>query len=373
MTSNAKKRCLLIVYLQDHQLSRYPDQLARFEFLKKNFFVSSVIASANAGVHGEEASEFFATKSVLAFSLALARSLRRHPRNYDFIYVIGLPAIIAFALVEPPVPVIAYAPTHFEQHFGVTVGGSWKQRLAGWLKQALFFSGLRRIALTMAISRQLAALYEPLSRRVVMLPMGVDLDLYRGLDQPPPAPRPAGPRFNIIYPGSGGPGRGMDLLIDCARLLQRDGQKVTFHLIGCNDATVAAALQGAPQLAEFLRVYPLMPHPQIVQMYGEMDAGLSLLENNKFYAACPPQKIFEYMAAGLPVLCNEIATHTDFVGDNAVVVEWSAEALYAGVLVLCTRSPALSAAVQRQMGGMDAYSFAGIEQEFVQTIHQTLS
>ena len=359
----SKKKCLVVVFLPVGQLARYPDQMARFEFLQRHYAVGAVITSSNTAVAGAEATHVIDQKNPLLFSLGVSRVLRQSPINYDFIYVIGLPAVIAFALRRPQRPVIAYAPTHFEQHFGIDSKRGWLSAAVGRLKQGLFFMGLRRMTSVMAISRQLAALYQHRAPRVVMIPMGVDLRRYT-----PRSASAAVERLNIVYPGSGGAGRGIDLLVECARLVQQRGAPVVFHLVGCQDDLLREALATDPGLAEVIQVYPLMAYAQVIELYKSMDAGVSLLENNKFYAVCPPQKIFEYMAAGLPILCNAIPTHNDYVGDNAVIVEWQAEALYAGVLDMRLRYPQLAAAAARVVTELHPYAQVTVERAFVNEI-----
>ncbi|OEZ61620.1 glycosyltransferase family 4 protein [Duganella sp. HH105] len=361
----SKKKCLVVVFLPVGQLARYPDQMARLEFLRDNYLVSTIITSSNTGLAELAETRFIEQKNPLLFSLELARLLRKLPVTYDFIYVIGLPAVIAFALYRPKRPLVVYAPTHFEQHFGVDSKRGMVSRLAARLKQRLFFIGMRRTSSVMAISRQLAALYQDSAPRVRMIPMGVDLQRYA-----PRLPGTGTTRLNIIYPGSGGAGRGIDLLVACAKLARERRAPVMFHLVGCNDELLQQALAQDPGLAEVIHVYPLMAYAQVVELYQRMDAGISLLEHNKFYSVCPPQKIFEYMAAGLPVICNVIPTHTDYVADNAVMVEWDAEALYEGVLKMFESYPQYAAAAARAIADLEPFSHVTVEHSFVDEINR---
>jgi len=361
-----KKECLAVVFLPGRELARYPDQFARFEFLQKHYSVSTVVASSSAKVEGSRRTYCIPHLNSLLFSLRAAWILQWKKRDYDFIYLIGLPAAGIFGLFRARCPVIAYAPTHLEQAFGPERQRPFK--LMAWLKLATFLRGLGRLTSVMAISRQLAALYQGRTGRVSLIPMGVDLDLYRDCH---PAPAADG-HLNIVYPGSGGPGRGLDLVLECARRMVAEGVAATFHLVGCAEPMLERALAESPELAQALRLYPLMPYADVVRLYGQMQAGVSLLETNVFYTTSPPQKIFEYMAAGLPVLCNDIVTHTDYVGDSAIVVGWSAEALFDGVLALRDRYPALAAAAALKRGQMGDHARTAVERRFVEELEYDL-
>lgn len=360
MTSEAQpKQCLALVFLPGRELSRFPDQMARFDFLRRHYRVSTVLSSAGTGVAGSRRTDIIAQKNPLLFSLQAAWKLLWSRRDYDFIYVIGLPAVTTFAFYRPACPIVAYAPTHFEQSYGPERRRPFK--LSAWLKLSAFLRGLARVDSVMAISRQLAALYTGRTPRVSLIPMGVDLGLYRASA---PAASADG-RLHIVYPGSGGEGRGLDLIVACARRLVAEGVPATFHLVGCEDPVLERALAAEPALAQAIRVYAPMPYAEVVRLYGQMQAGVSLLAGNPFYSASPPQKIFEYMAAGLPVLCNDLVTHTDYVGDNAVVVDWSADALFDGVRRLYTQYPAYLAAAAAQRARLDDYAHTTVERRFI--------
>lgn len=367
MSSETNKReCLALVFLPERELARFPDQFARFEFLQRHYSVSTVVASRGTKVSGSRHTDYIGSVNPLLFSMVAAWKLLWKKRDYDFVYVIGLPGVSTFAFFRPRCPVIAYAPTHLEQAFGPERQRPFK--LVAWIKLQGFLRGLARVDAVMAISRQLAALYQGRTGRVSLIPMGVDLELYR--DCHPTAA--ADGRLNIVYPGSGGAGRGLDQIVACARRMVAEGVRATFHLIGCADPMLEQALADEPELAQAIRLYPLMPYIDVVRLYGQMQAGVSLLETNKVYATSPPQKIFEYMAAGLPVLCNDIVTHTDYVGDSAIVVGWSAEALFDGVLSLRDRYPALSAAAALQRERMGEHARTAVERRFIEELEYDL-
>lgn len=359
MHSKAHKRCLLIIYLPEAQLPRFPDQMARFDFLRRNYQISALISSGDVGVESGKTVRI-ASRNPLLFAVKAAAAMHKMGSDYDFIYVIGVPALMMFSFVAPRRPVIAYAPTHYLQHFGEPASLGLKRKFVAVLKRQIFFRGLKKVASLTSISRQLEELYRPLARRVLTIPMGVDLRLYA-----PRAPSVKSPAIlRIVYAGSGGQGRGMELIASCARRLLSQGCRVEFHLIGCRDAMLERLLEDEPDLGAVIRLLPPMPYAEVIEVYGHMDVGLSLLESNIFYCASPPQKIFEYMASGLPMICNRIVTHTDYAGASAILVEYGADALFNGVMQMLEHYPVYRAAAVTIAMNMEAYSYAYVEREF---------
>jgi glycosyltransferase involved in cell wall biosynthesis len=359
LRSELKKKCLLVVYLPEAQLPRFPDQMARFDFLRKNYQITALISSGDIGIELPQIVRI-SSRNPLLFAVKAALAMRKMADDYDFIYVIGVPAVMLFSFVSPRQPVIAYAPTHYLQHFGDPATMGLKKKLVAALKRQVFFRGMHKVSSLTSISRQLEELYRPLVRRVLTIPMGVDVRLYQPRIPVDVAPVP----LRIVYAGSGGQGRGMELIAACARRLLEEKCRVEFHLIGCRDAMLEQLLKDEPALCSVIHLLPGMPYADVIQTYARMDVGLSLLESNIFYCASPPQKIFEYMAAGLPMICNRIVTHTDYIRASAVLVEYAADSLFDGIMEMLGRYRSYQSAAVAIATDMDAYSYDGVEQQF---------
>ena len=359
MRSELKKKCLLVVYLPEAQLPRFPDQMARFDFLRENYQITALISSGDIGIDLPKIVQI-SSRNPLLFAVKAALAMRKMACDYDFIYVIGVPALMLFSFVSPRRPVIAYAPTHYLQHFGDPATMGLKKKFVAVLKRQVFFRGLHKVSSLTSISRQLEELYRPLVRHVLTIPMGVDVRLYRPRTPVDVVHVP----LRIVYAGSGGQGRGMELIAACARRLLEENCRVEFHLIGCRDAMLEQLLTHEPALRAVIHLLPGMPYADVIQTYAHMDVGLSLLESNIFYCASPPQKIFEYMAAGLPMICNRIVTHTDYIRDSAVLVEYTADSLFDGVKEMLGRYSQYQCAAIAIATDMGAYSYDGVERQF---------
>jgi len=67
-----------------------------------------------------------------------------------------------------------------------------------------------------------------------------------------------------------------------------------------------------------VRILPKVPHDQIPEMLAQAHVGVTSLPDPEdvIYEASSPIKLFEYMAAGLPVLATRNVCHTDVVGEG---------------------------------------------------------
>lgn len=61
-----------------------------------------------------------------------------------------------------------------------------------------------------------------------------------------------------------------------------------------------------------------------------------MLEPNVYFESSPPAKVFEFLAAGLPVIANDIQTHTKYLSDgvNSLIIPYEAGAFADAMLRL---------------------------------------
>jgi len=117
----------------------------------------------------------------------------------------------------------------------------------------------------------------------------------------------------FIYVGIIGPGRGIDLILDVFTHPESHSH-VVFMGFGEFEPKVAqlAMVHGN------IHLHPAVPHAQVVHISQSADFGLCLIENvslSDYY--CLPNKLFEYIFAGVPVLSS------DFPDLSAVVDEYN--------------------------------------------------
>jgi glycosyltransferase involved in cell wall biosynthesis len=85
-----------------------------------------------------------------------------------------------------------------------------------------------------------------------------------------------------------------------------------------------------------------LPYGEMPRVFRAADAGLSYLPAVDYYEGQPPMKVMEYLAAGLPVLASDVASHRMLVvhGDNGLLAAPD-EASYSELLLKFAGSSAL--------------------------------
>lgn len=179
-----------------------------------------------------------------------------------------------------------------------------------------------------------------------VIPDGVRLDPARVLTLPPP-PAP----FTIAYAGHLYPWKGVDVLIDALADLPEAVARIVGGQPGEHDhvrldararelgvdarVTFTGWLPPASVTAELARAHALaLPNPR--------------LHTSERYTS--PLKLFEYLAAGRPIVASDLAALREVLrdGDNALLVEPGSAAALAGAVQRLIADPALGARLGRQ-------------------------
>ncbi len=154
--------------------------------------------------------------------------------------------------------------------------------------------------------------------RIAMVPNGCDLTLFsEGVE----SWRPEGVRDDqllAVFTGTHGPANGLDAVLDAAQVLKARG---------CESIRIALVGQGRekPRLIERAREAELdnlmfldqIPKTRLRGLMAGADLGLQILANvPAFYYGTSPNKFFDYIAAGLPVLNNYPGWLADMIEEN---------------------------------------------------------
>lgn len=179
--------------------------------------------------------------------------------------------------------------------------------------------------------------------KVVTVPNGVDLDGVNGAEAGVDLSSPNA--FTFVYAGAHGPANDLETVVRACQLLQRRGrERVRVVLLGDG-----ATKDGLVQLANDLTLTNVefcdpVPKSSIAVTLGTADAGLMVLAPVELFSyGVSPNKLFDYLGAGLPVLTNVPGLVSDIVADADVglsVLGGSADALADGMQRMADASSA---------------------------------
>jgi glycosyltransferase involved in cell wall biosynthesis len=179
---------------------------------------------------------------------------------------------------------------------------------------------------------------------ISMIPNGCDLDLFQPkLRAPLRLEGIADGDFVAGFTGAHGIANGLDAVIEAAIVLQRRGlEAIKFLLIG-EGSEKAGLLQRAKEAGLRNCIFlPLMPKLELAKITASLDVGLQILKDvPAFYYGTSPNKFFDYLAAGIPVLTNYPGWIADLVTthDLGVAVPPREPEAFADALLAMSREP----------------------------------
>jgi glycosyltransferase involved in cell wall biosynthesis len=194
---------------------------------------------------------------------------------------------------------------------GAIVMGAIKNPLLIWylerLERNLYRAAARVIALSPGAQKGICSTGYP-AEKVSLVPNASDIDLFKPVKLPLQDPRFGSPGdFKLVFTGAHGFTNGLDAVLDAAiELKRRDEKNVKFIFIGegiLRDRHIERTKKDG--LDDFVRWVPPIPKEELAQILPCMDTGMMLLKNiPSLYYGTSPNKFFDYIASGLPVLNN---------------------------------------------------------------------
>lgn len=190
--------------------------------------------------------------------------------------------------------------------------------LMGLLEWVSYHSAHCLIGLSPGIVEGIARRGVP-RERILAVPNGCDLDIFATAVEPW---RPTGVRetdLMAIFTGTHGMANGLEAVLDAAaRLRTRGRDDIRLVLVG--DGMCKSALMARAQAEGLSNVVFLDPvnKRRLAGLMAAADVGLQILANvPAFYYGTSPNKFFDYIAAGLPVLNNYPGWLAELIRDNA--------------------------------------------------------
>lgn len=191
----------------------------------------------------------------------------------------------------------------------------WAHRL----ERRIYSAADRIIALAPGMKEGICQTGYP-ADRVTLIPNGCDLQLFRPSSDPLDDPRFGAPDdFRLVFTGAHGMANGLDAVLDAAVDLKRRGTHgVRLILIG-RGRLKSQLMQRAHQegLDDWVTFLDPMPKQQLAEILPRMDVGMMILRNLPgFYYGTSPNKFFDYLASGLPVLNNYPGWVADMIDEH---------------------------------------------------------
>lgn len=213
---------------------------------------------------------------------------------------------------------------------------------------------------------------------IVLAPGVIDVLVERGADpdavhlvpngaDPLPAPADRGAlrgRLDVegvvvVYAGAHGPANGLDLALDAAVDLAGTHPEVRFVLVGDGPAKPALVERVRREQISNVRLDPARPKDEMAALLGAADVGLHVLADvDLFTYGVSPNKVFDYMAAGLPVVTNTQGDVGRLVEGSGAGVAVPAGDLAAGIRALVDAGPDERAAMGRRGRAVIARDYA---------------
>lgn len=197
---------------------------------------------------------------------------------------------------------------------------------------------------------------------ITLIPNGCDLELFAApCDRARvPDPWPSGARFRALYMGTHGRANGLDAVVDTAEELKRRGnQDIFIGLIGDGALKPVLVEQAEQRGLDNIRFFDSVPKRELMGYIHHAHVGLQIFANiPAFHYGTSPNKFFDYIAAGLPVLVNYPGWMADLVHEHEIgeVCEPSDAAGFADALERLAESP--------HVAGMRARARALAEAQF---------
>jgi glycosyltransferase involved in cell wall biosynthesis len=111
--------------------------------------------------------------------------------------------------------------------------------------------------------------------------------------------------FVFVYAGAHGEANGLDLLIDAAAQSQDELPDVTFLLLGDGPSKPDLVRRAEVENLSNVLFRDSVPKDALADIFSGCDAGIHVLADVPLFRyGVSPNKLYDYMAAGLPVLTN---------------------------------------------------------------------
>ncbi|UVO52852.1 glycosyltransferase family 4 protein [Sphingomonas sp. SUN039] len=190
--------------------------------------------------------------------------------------------------------------------------------MLGALEWVGYRSASHLIGLAPGIVRGIARLGVP-PERITLIPNGCDIQMFSDGAAAVRSDGIAADDLLAVFTGTHGPANGLDAVLDAAAVLKARGERrVKLLLVGDGkDKASLVARTAAENLWNIVRFAEPMPKRALPGLMKCSDIGMQILADvPAFYEGTSPNKFFDYLAAGLPILTNYPGWVADLVSQS---------------------------------------------------------
>lgn len=187
----------------------------------------------------------------------------------------------------------------------------------GVLEWASYHSAHRLVGLSPGIVEGIT--HRGIAReRITLVPNGCDLDLFAQEVSPWRPDGVAATDLMAVFAGTHGLANGLGAVLNAAAELQRRGRNdIKLLLIGNGKLKPALQERAASEGLSNVIFHSPVNKARLAGLMASTDVGLQVLANvPAFYFGTSPNKFFDYIAAGLPVLNNYPGWLADMIRNN---------------------------------------------------------
>jgi glycosyltransferase involved in cell wall biosynthesis len=186
----------------------------------------------------------------------------------------------------------------------------------GWLERAAYRASDAAIGLAPGIVEGIARYGMP-PARLHMIPNASNIDAFAAAE-PARIPGLRDDEIAAVFSGSHGIANGLDAVLDAAAVLAaRGNRKIRLVFIGGGKLKPHLQRRAHEESLDNCLFLDPVPKTTLIAYLKGADIGLQVLKNvPEFYYGTSPNKFFDYLAAGLPVLTNYPGWVADLIGRN---------------------------------------------------------
>lgn len=179
-------------------------------------------------------------------------------------------------------------------------------------------------------------------KQVAMIPNGCD-EIFDIVAEKKVLPGFSDNDFVAVFTGAHGVANGLDAVLDAAvELKKQKNQRVKLLFIGDGKLKPQLQARARQQNLDNCVFWDPIPKLELAKLLQSVDAGLMVLQNvPAFYYGTSPNKFFDYLAAGLPVINNYPGWLAELIKKHecGLVVQPDDPKAFADALVSLSRNP----------------------------------